>query len=249
MPAATKTKPTAKKSTKTTKKSTKTAAKKSTKTTKSRAGANPDKDKGKPGMKAAAMLQKGLLIGLGATVKTTDRIKGVIDDLIAEGELSPSEAKIFGEDLHKTLENEKKELEKRIKAQVDSSLKKLIESMGLATKDDLKKLQRELSQTARPASRPSIGRSSSSTTRKPAAKKATAKTAIKKPAAKKPATKKTAASKATSKITTQKPTTKKPAAKKATTKKSAASKTTSKITAKKPLAKKATAKKSMTKKK
>ena len=132
---------------------------------------------------------------------------------------------------------------------------KVIEGMGLATADDLRKLaDRVEALSSSVGSKGASGKKSAGkkTSGKKAASKKTAakKSSGKKPAAKKPAAKKPAAKKATSKkATSKKASSKKAASKKASSKKTTSKKTTSKkATSKKTTTKKAASKKTTSKK-
>jgi polyhydroxyalkanoate synthesis regulator phasin len=89
-------------------------------------------------------LKKAFLIGLGATVLTAERVKELMDDLVARGELSQNEAKQFGDDLRERAIKEKELFEGRVKEVVDGYLKKAVDSLGLVTKADLDTLRAEL---------------------------------------------------------------------------------------------------------
>ncbi len=126
--------------------------------------------------KASTLLQKGVLIGLGATIKTTEHLKDMMNNLVEQGELSPKEANTFGKDIKKLITDEKKIVEKRVQETVDATVAKVIKSMKLVTQTELKKetavLKKEI------ATLKKTGTVSKKTTR-PAARKKTAKKTVK----------------------------------------------------------------------
>ena len=89
-------------------------------------------------------LKKAFLIGLGATVLTAEKVKELMDELVERGEMSQQDAKNFGEDLRTRAIKEKEQFEGRVKEQVDTYLKKAIDSLGLVTRAELDALHAHL---------------------------------------------------------------------------------------------------------
>ncbi|MBY0449380.1 MAG: hypothetical protein K2X01_01980 [Cyanobacteria bacterium] len=94
------------------------------------------------------MMKRLFLIGVGATVTTAEKMRDAMDelveDLIEKGSLSQKEAQSFAEELKKRAEQEKDQVETSVKAAIDGSVKKVIESLGLVTRRDLDVLRETL---------------------------------------------------------------------------------------------------------
>jgi len=81
-------------------------------------------------------LEKGFLAGIGLLSMTRDKAEKIIDELSHEGELQKSEVKQWVDQLSDRGEEERQALRKLIR----DELKKVLDEMGLATKDDIQKL-------------------------------------------------------------------------------------------------------------
>lgn len=143
------------------------------------------------GNAAVESMRKAFLVGLGAMVRTTDKVKEYVDDLVDQGALSQSEGRLLGEDLKKLIQQERKHFEQW----VDASIKKMLDSLDLVTRDELEDLRKELGLKATPA-KPTHKPSKLSGAKKSSAKKMAKKTTTKKTTAKKAAVKKVAVKKA-----------------------------------------------------
>lgn len=91
-------------------------------------------------------VKKAFLVGLGATMLTAEKIKELIDELVERGEISQQDAKGFAEDLKQKAVKERESFEQQLKDQVDHTVKKTLDSLGLVTKKDLDDLREELKQ-------------------------------------------------------------------------------------------------------
>lgn len=134
------------------------------------------------GQATVNLVKRGLLIGLGAAVQTGTKVKGVVEEqvkqLMKEEKISATEAKKFGKEIAGLVTAEKKNIENKINESVDAQLKKLVKSLKLVTKDDLKEFKKDMGKTssAKPAKK--------AAPKKTAARAASiATTAKKKPAA------------------------------------------------------------------
>ena len=78
-----------------------------------------------------------LYMGLGAAFLAKDKFDAFVDELEARGELSRTEAKTFLEDAKARARKEEEALSARIREE----LKKVLEGMGLATKEDIEELK------------------------------------------------------------------------------------------------------------
>lgn len=82
------------------------------------------------------LLEKGFLAGIGLLSMTRDKAEKIIEDLSHEGELQKSEAKQWVDQLSSRGEEERQALRKLIR----DEMKKVLDEMGLATKEDIQKL-------------------------------------------------------------------------------------------------------------
>ena len=82
------------------------------------------------------LLEKGLLAGIGLLSMTREKAQKIIDDLSHEGEVQKSEVKQWVDKLSDRGEEERQALRKLIR----DEMKKVLDEMGLATKEDLQKL-------------------------------------------------------------------------------------------------------------
>ncbi|HNC09821.1 MAG TPA: hypothetical protein PLX14_14010 [Anaerolineales bacterium] len=82
------------------------------------------------------LLEKGLLAGLGLLSMTREKAQEIMDDLSHEGELQKSEVKQWVDQLSDRGEEERQALRKLIR----DEMKKVLDDMGLATKEDIQKI-------------------------------------------------------------------------------------------------------------
>lgn len=83
-----------------------------------------------------SLLEKGFLAGIGLLSMTREKAQKTIEDLAHEGELQKSEAKQWVDQLSARGEEERQALRNLVRDEV----KKVLDEMGLATKDDIQKL-------------------------------------------------------------------------------------------------------------
>jgi polyhydroxyalkanoate synthesis regulator phasin len=86
------------------------------------------------------MLKDLLYSGIGAAVVLKEKVEAELKKLEEQGKLKTTDAKSFME----SIEQKGKEEEVRVKEQLKSALKEVIEELGLATKADLEKLKEDL---------------------------------------------------------------------------------------------------------
>ena len=84
----------------------------------------------------ANLFEKGFLAGIGLLSMTREKAQTIIDDLSHEGEVQKNEAKQWVDDLSNRGEEERQALRKLIR----DEMKKVLDEMGLVTKEDIKKL-------------------------------------------------------------------------------------------------------------
>ncbi len=82
------------------------------------------------------LLEKGFLAGIGLLSMTREKAQKIIEDLSHEGELQKSEVKQWVDQLSDRGEEERQALRKLIR----DEMKKVMDDMGLATKEDIQKL-------------------------------------------------------------------------------------------------------------
>ncbi|WP_211262471.1 phasin family protein [Nitriliruptor alkaliphilus] len=169
-------------------------------------------------------LQRYLDAASGITNLTTNKAEQVVKGLVRSGEAAGDQAESMVKDL---LERQQRNRE-AVVALVKSETTRAVRAMGLATGNEVERLQKQVADLKRELTR--VEREAAAAER--AAKQATAKkTTGKKSTAKKATAKKATAKKATAKkATAKKATAKKATAKKATAKKSTAKKATAKKT-------------------
>jgi len=83
-----------------------------------------------------------LYMGLGAAFLAKDRFDEVLNELETRGQISRDEAKNFLSDA----KNRAKQEEEALAARIREEVKKVLEEMGLATKDDIAELKALLTQ-------------------------------------------------------------------------------------------------------
>ena len=82
------------------------------------------------------LLEKGFLAGIGLLSMTREKAQKLIDELSHEGEVQKGEAKQWVDKLYDRGEEERQALRKLIR----DELKKVLDEMGIATKEDIQKL-------------------------------------------------------------------------------------------------------------
>ena len=85
------------------------------------------------------MLHNLLYTGIGAAALMKEKVEKEMQKLHEEGKIKTSDAKSFLE----SIEQKGKDEEKRLKEELKSALKEVIEELGIATKEDLAKLIEE----------------------------------------------------------------------------------------------------------
>jgi polyhydroxyalkanoate synthesis regulator phasin len=83
------------------------------------------------------LIEKGFLAGIGLLSMTREKAQKMIDELSHEGEVQKSEVTRWVEQLADRGEEERQALRKLIR----DELKKALDEMGLATKEDIQKMR------------------------------------------------------------------------------------------------------------
>lgn len=84
-----------------------------------------------------SLLEKGFLAGIGLLSMTRDKAQKLIDELSHEGEVQKNEVKQWVDQLSDRGEEERQALRKLVR----DEMKKVLDEMGLATKEDIQKLR------------------------------------------------------------------------------------------------------------
>ena len=86
------------------------------------------------------MLKELIFTGLGGAMVLKEKIEDELKKLEEKGKIDTKDAKSFLE----SLEQKGKESDEKFKNELKSTLKEIIDELGLATKEDLQKLKEEL---------------------------------------------------------------------------------------------------------
>lgn len=86
------------------------------------------------------MLKDLLYAGIGAAVVMKEKVEDEVKKLEENGKIKTTDAKSFLESIEKKGQEE----ESRIKEELKSTLKEIIDELGLATKADIEKLKEDL---------------------------------------------------------------------------------------------------------
>ena len=86
------------------------------------------------------MLKELIFTGLGGALILKEKIEDELKKLEVNGKLDTKDVKSFLE----SLEQKGKESDEKFKNELKSTLKEIIDELGLATKEDLQKLKEEL---------------------------------------------------------------------------------------------------------
>lgn len=93
-------------------------------------------------MKPDEVAKKALYFGLGLAAYSKEKIEELVKEVIEAGEAKQKDAAALKEELLKKAEEEKKEIEKLLQKEI----KRVVKSMGLLTKDDLKGLEEKIAE-------------------------------------------------------------------------------------------------------
>jgi polyhydroxyalkanoate synthesis regulator phasin len=83
-----------------------------------------------------SLLEKGFLVGIGLLSMTREKAQKIVEELTHEGEVQRSEAKQWVDQLSDRGEEERQALRKLIR----DEMKKVLDEVGFATKEDIQKL-------------------------------------------------------------------------------------------------------------
>jgi len=86
------------------------------------------------------MLKDLLYVGVGAAVVMREKVESEMKKLEESGKIKTDDAKSFLD----SIEQKGKEEQTRVKEEIKSALKEVIDELGLATKADIEKLKEDL---------------------------------------------------------------------------------------------------------
>ena len=86
------------------------------------------------------MIKELIYTGLGGALVLKEKIEDELKKLEEKGKLDTKDVKSFLE----SLEQKGKESDEKFKSELKSTLKEIIDELGLATKEDLQKLKEDL---------------------------------------------------------------------------------------------------------
>ena len=86
------------------------------------------------------MLKELIFTGLGGALILKEKIEEELNKLEEKGKLDTKDVKSFLE----SLEQKGKESDEKFKSELKSTIKEIIDELGLATKEDLEKLKEDL---------------------------------------------------------------------------------------------------------
>lgn len=86
------------------------------------------------------MLQKLLYTGIGAGLLLKDKVEDELQKLQDDGKIKTDDAKSFLDSLKVKGEQE----DEKVKEKLKSTIKEIVDELGIATKEDLEKLKNEL---------------------------------------------------------------------------------------------------------
>ncbi len=87
----------------------------------------------------ANLFEKGFLAGIGLLSMTREKAQNLIDELSHEGELQKNEVKQWVDQLTDRGEEERQAMRKLVR----DEMKKVLDEMGLVTKEDLKEMLKQ----------------------------------------------------------------------------------------------------------
>ena len=90
------------------------------------------------------LFKKAILVAVGATAVTVEKINSIVDELVDKGELSEGQAKSFKEEIKEKVHSEKEALENRVTSTTQKVISKVLKDIGVATRSDIEKLEKKL---------------------------------------------------------------------------------------------------------
>ena len=85
-------------------------------------------------------LKSLLNLGIGAAVMTKEKVEEVVNELVKKGEVGQDESKKLIDDLIEKGEKSKKDIE----AQIEKTVKSVVEKLDISTKKEMEELKSEI---------------------------------------------------------------------------------------------------------
>ena len=90
------------------------------------------------------LFRKAILVAIGATAVTVEKVNSVIDELVEKGEMSEQQAKSFKDEVKEKAMAEKETFEKKMQDVMQNTISKVMKDMGLVVRKDLEDLEKRL---------------------------------------------------------------------------------------------------------
>ena len=90
------------------------------------------------------LFRKAVLVALGATAVTVEKLNKVVDELVEKGEMSESQANDLKEEVKVKAKAEKEAFETKMSDSLQKAISKTIKEMGIATVTDLEALEKRI---------------------------------------------------------------------------------------------------------
>ncbi len=92
-------------------------------------------------MDLRTIMRNSLYFGIGAISMTREKVEETVSELVKKGEMTRGEGRRFTDEVTKSIDKAKKEIDARIQ----KGTKKAAEALNLVTREELKKLERKVS--------------------------------------------------------------------------------------------------------
>jgi poly(hydroxyalkanoate) granule-associated protein len=92
------------------------------------------------GLSMIELIRRGILLGLGALSLTHEKAKSFVDEMVKRGEVTKDE----GVKLVEEILDRAKEQERRINEKISDEIRKAIDSLGVASKEDVARLEKRI---------------------------------------------------------------------------------------------------------
>ena len=91
-------------------------------------------------MDLRSIMRNSLYFGIGAISMTREKVEELVSELVKKGEMTKGEGRRFAEEVTKSVDKARKEIDN----QIQKGTKKATEALNLATRDELKRLERKI---------------------------------------------------------------------------------------------------------
>jgi polyhydroxyalkanoate synthesis regulator phasin len=90
------------------------------------------------------IFRKAILVAIGATAVTVEKINSLVDELVEKGEMSKQQAEDLKKEVKEKAVSEKEAIDSKIQSAIDKAISKVLKDIGVATVDDLHALEKRL---------------------------------------------------------------------------------------------------------